>query len=86
MPSAFSTVSRWTGNRAASVLAGASGTSTGTRVASFTNSATCGFQNDAVEYQLSSAVDGVSTGSVSGAFTRSRSFFVAWIVNMTRPV
>lgn len=59
--------------------AGASGTKTGRRVRSFTNSATCGFQNSAVAYQLPSAIVG-STGSSTGAFTRSSSFLVAWIV------
>ena len=54
---------------------------TGRKVSSLTTSATWGFQKIAVAYQLHSAVEGSSTVSPTGAFTRSSSFLVAWIVN-----
>ena len=54
---------------------------TGRKVSSLTKSATWGFQKIAVAYQLHSAVEGSATGTTAGDFKRSKSFFVAWIVN-----
>jgi hypothetical protein len=56
-----------------SVDAAASGTSTGRRVVSFTNMATCGRQNSAVAYQDPSRPVEVSEVAAGASFSRSRS-------------
>jgi hypothetical protein len=76
MACASSTVATAARNRSRTVAAGASGNSTGSRVDSLTNDATCGFQNSAVAYQLPNNVVGCSTGTVVGVPTRSRNFLV----------
>ena len=45
-----------------------------------TKNATCGRQKMAVAYQFPKAVVGSSTAGMTGCFTQSSSFFVAWIV------
>jgi hypothetical protein len=74
---AASAWARWSGKRARSVAAGASGIKTGNSVASLTRSATCGFQNQAVAYQSPSRVVETSPGRRVNRPTRSRSFLVA---------
>ncbi len=69
------------GNRAVSAAAGASGISTGSKVDSLTNNATCGRQNGTVAYQSPSTVVDRSPTSRSGLPTRVSSFLVAWTTN-----
>lgn len=77
-PCADNTSPNAAGNRPITDAAGASGTNTGNSVVSFTNNATCGFQNSTVAYQqpsrLVEAADSVRTCPP----TRSRNFFVPW--------
>lgn len=64
--------------------AGASGTSTGNSVVSLTNSATCGFQNITVAYQLTSTVLDGSSGVANCPPTRSRNFRVPCTTSTVR--
>ena len=72
VPSALSTASRCAGNRSASDLAGANGRSTGKRVASFTNSATCGF--------VSSTPNGIRTRAATLGVRAGPSGLCGWVL------
>ena len=63
-------------NRSTTKAAGTSGTNSGSKVRTLTNSAACGRQNSAVANQLPSAVVDAVSGSTLGRPTRSRNFLV----------